>query len=160
MSQSLGIKLSCSRSDSNMLFINQLAQRTTKDGPMDSVEFMRLLLESQQQQNEFLGTASISKTPYQMAPVELTEVKKQIQDLLNNNFIRLSTSTWGALVLLVKKKDGTQRLCIDYRELNEVTIKNKYPLPRINDLFDQLCGATIFSRLDLRPSYHRLKVQA
>ena len=95
-----------------------------------------------------------------MAPVELTEVKKQIQDLLNNNFIRLSTSTWGALVLLVKKKDGTQRLCIDYRELNEVTIKNKYPLPRINDLFYQLCGATIFSRLDLRPSYHRLKVQA
>ena len=160
MSQSLEIKLSCSRSDSNLIFINQLAQRTTEDGPTDSAEFMRLLLESQRQQNEFPSTAPISKTPYQMAPVELTEVKKQIQDLLNNNFIRLSTSTWGALVLLVKKKDGTQRLCIDYRELNEVTIKNKYPLPRINDLFDQLCGATIFFRLDLRPSYHRLKVQA
>ena len=106
------------------------------------------------------GTAPISKAPYRMAPIELAEVKKQIEELLNKGFIRPSTSPWGAPVLLVKKKDGTQRLCIDYRELNKVTIKNKYPLPRIDDLFDQLCGATIFSRLDLRSGYHQLKVKA
>ena len=87
-------------------------------------------------------------------------MKKQIQDLLNKGFIRPSTSPWGAPVLLAKKKDGTQRLCIDYRELNKVTIKNKYPLPRIDDLFDQLYGTTIFSRLDLRSGYHQLKVKA
>ena len=104
------------------------------------------------------GTAPVSKAPYRMAPIELAEVKKQIQELLG--FIRPSTSPWGAPVLLAKKKDGTQRLCIDYRELNKVTIKNKYPLPRIDDLFDQLCGATIFSRLDLRSGYHQLKVKA
>jgi len=95
-----------------------------------------------------------------MAPVELVEVKKQIQDLLSKGFIRPSTSPWEAPVLLVKKKDGSHRLCIDYRELNKVTVKNKYPLPRIDDLFDQLCGATIFSRPDLRSGYHQLKVKA
>ena len=93
----------------------------------------------------FSGTAPISKAPYRMALVELEEVKKQIQDLLSKGFIRPSTSLWGAPVLLAKKKDGSQKLCIDYRELNKVTIKNKYPLPRIDDLFDQLCGATVFS---------------
>ena len=84
------------------------------------------------------GTAPISKPPYRMAPLELEELKKQIQELLDKGFIRPSVSPWGALVLLVKKKDGTLRLCIDYRQLNQVTIKNKYPLPRIDDLFDQL----------------------
>ena len=85
-----------------------------------------------------LGTAPISKPPYIMAPLELEELKKQIQELLDKGFIRPSVSPWGAPVLLVKKKDGTLRLCIDYRQLNQVTIKNKYPLPRIDDLFDQL----------------------
>ena len=80
----------------------------------------------------------ISKAPYQMAPVELRKLKQQLQELLKKKFIRPSYSPWGASVLFVKKKDGSMRMCINYRELNKVTIKNKYPLPSINDLFDQL----------------------
>ena len=88
-----------------------------------------------------LGTSPISMTPHRMAPVELQELKVQLQELLNKGFIRPSTSPWGALVLFAKKKDKTLRLCIDYRQLNRVTIKNRYPLPRFDDLFDQLRGA-------------------
>ena len=105
------------------------------------------------------GTAPISKAPYRMAPAELKELKEQLQDLLDKKFIRPSHSPWGAPVLFVKKKDGSMRLCIDYRELNKVTIKNKYPLPRIEDLFDQLQGAGHFSKIDLRSGYHQLKVK-
>ena len=94
-------------------------------------------------------TAPISKAPYRMAPSELKELKVQLQELLDKGFICPSFSPWGAPVLFVKKKDGTLRLCIDYRELNKVTIKNKYPLPRIDDLFDQLQGAPMFSKIDL-----------
>ena len=89
------------------------------------------------------GTSPISMTPYRMAPVELQELKVQIQELLGKGFIRPSTSPWGASVLVAKKKDKTLRLCIDYRQLNRVTIKNRYPLPRIDDLFDQLRGAQV-----------------
>jgi len=106
------------------------------------------------------GTAPISKAPYRMAPTEMQELKKQIQELEDLGFIRPSTSPWGAPVLFVKKKDGSMRLCIDYRELNKVTIKNKYPLPRIDDLFDQLQGATTFSKIDLRSGYHQLLVRS
>ena len=106
------------------------------------------------------GTAPISKAPYRMAPSELKELKVQLQELLDKGFIRPSFSPWGAPVLFVKKKDGTLRLCIDYRELNKVTIKNKYPLPRIDDLFDQLQGASVFSKIDLRSGYHQLKIKA
>ena len=105
------------------------------------------------------GTAPISKTPYRMAPAELKELKTQLQELLDKGFIRPSFSLWGAPVLFVKKKDGTLRLCIDYRELNRVTVKNKYPLPRIDDLFDQLQGASVFSKIDLRSGYHQLRVR-
>ncbi|KAL5540511.1 hypothetical protein UlMin_046259 [Ulmus minor] len=105
------------------------------------------------------GTAPISKAPYRMAPAELKELQAQLQDLLDKRFIRPSHSPWGAPVLFVKKKDGTLRMCIDYRELNKVTIKNRYPLPRIDDLFDQLKGATIFSKIDLRSGYHQLKIK-
>jgi hypothetical protein len=91
----------------------------------------------------------IYKAPYRMAPAELKELKEQLQDLINRGLIRPSVSPWGAPVLFVKKKDGSMRLCIDYRELNRVTIKNKYPLPRIDDLFDQLKGAKVFSNIDL-----------
>ncbi|KAL5565524.1 hypothetical protein UlMin_027032 [Ulmus minor] len=105
------------------------------------------------------GTAPISKAPYRMAPAELRELQMQLQDLIKKQFIRPSYSPWGAPVLFVKKKDGTMRMCIDYRELNKVTIKNKYPLPRIDDLFDQLRGATTFSKIDLRSGYHQLKVR-
>ncbi|KAL5573969.1 hypothetical protein UlMin_023566 [Ulmus minor] len=105
------------------------------------------------------GISPISKAPYRMAPVELKELKEQLQELLDKKFIRPSYSPWGAPVLFVKKKDGTLRMCIDYRELNKVTIKNKYPLPRIDDLFDQLQGAAIFSKIDLRSGYHQLKIR-
>ncbi|KAL5541347.1 hypothetical protein UlMin_045674 [Ulmus minor] len=105
------------------------------------------------------GTAPISKAPYRMAPAELKELQAQLQDLLDKRFIRPSHSPWGAPVLFVKKKDGTLRMCIDYRELNKVTVKNRYPLPRIDDLFDQLKGATIFSKIDLRSGYHQLKIK-
>jgi hypothetical protein len=90
---------------------------------------------------------------------ELEELKKQIKELLKKGFIRPSSSPWGAPVIFVDKKDGTQRMCVDYRSLNEVTIKNKYPLPRIDDLFDQLRGACVFSKIDLRSGYHQLKIQ-
>ncbi|KAL5538563.1 hypothetical protein UlMin_044881 [Ulmus minor] len=105
------------------------------------------------------GTQPISKAPYRMAPAELQELKKQLQELLDKGFIRPSYSPWGAPVLFVKKKDGTMRMCIDYRELNKVTIKNKYLLPRIDDLFDQLQGAAVFSKIDLRSGYHQLSVR-
>ena len=94
-----------------------------------------------------------------MAPLELKELKLQLQELLDKGFIRPSVSPWGAPVLFVKKKDGTLRLCVDYRQLNKLTVKNKYPLPRIDDLFDQLKGASIFSKIDLRSGYHQLKIK-
>ncbi|CAA7055045.1 unnamed protein product [Microthlaspi erraticum] len=104
------------------------------------------------------GTAPISKTPYRMAPAELAELKKQIEDLLSKGFIRPSVSPWGAPVLFVKKKDGSFRLCIDYRGLNRVTVKNRYPLPRIDELLDQLRGATWFSKIDLASGYHQIPI--
>ena len=94
-----------------------------------------------------------------MAPVELKELKLQLQELLEKGVIRPSISPWGAPVLFVKKKDGTLRLCIDYRQLNKLTIKNKYPLPRIDDSFDQLKGVSIFSKIDLRSRYHQLRIK-
>ena len=98
-------------------------------------------------------------TLHRMAPVELQELKVQLQELLDKGFIKPSTSPWDALVLFVKKKDKILRLCIDYRQLNKVTIKNRYPLPRIDDLFDQLRGARGYSKIDLCTSYHQLRVR-
>ena len=105
------------------------------------------------------STSPISMTPHRMALVELQELKVQIQGLLDKGFIRPSTSPWGAPILFAKKKDKTLRLCIDYRQLNRVTIKNRYPLPRIDDLFDQLRGAWVYSKIDLRTEYHHLRVR-
>jgi hypothetical protein len=105
------------------------------------------------------GTRPISMAPYRMSAVELTELKSQLEDLLDKKFIRPSVSPWGAPVLLVKKKEGTMRLCVDYRQLNKVTIKNRYPLPRIDDLMDQLVGASVFSKIDLRSGYHQIRVK-
>ena len=105
------------------------------------------------------GTSPISMTPHRMAPVELQELRVQLQELLNKGFIRPSTSQWGAPVLFAKKKGKTLRLCIDYRQLNMVTIKNRYPLPRIDDLFDQLRGARVYSKIDLHTGYHQLRVR-
>jgi hypothetical protein len=102
------------------------------------------------------GTSPVSMAPYRMSASELSELKKQLEELIEKKFIRPSVSPWGAPVLLVKKKDGSMRLCIDYRQLNKVTIKNKYPLPRIDDLMDQLVGAKVFSKIDLRSGYHQI----
>jgi hypothetical protein len=92
------------------------------------------------------GTAPISKRPYRIDVKDLGELKKQIEELLEKHFIHPSSSPWGAPVLFVDKKDGSRRMCVDYRSLNEVTIKNKYPLPRIENLFDQMRRAKIFSK--------------
>jgi hypothetical protein len=105
------------------------------------------------------GTAPISKRAYRVSGLELVELKKQIDELSEKGYIRPRISPWDAPVLFVEKKDGTRRMCIEYRTLNEVTIKNKYPLPRIEDLFDQLRGANVFSKIDLRSGYHQLRIQ-
>ena len=94
-----------------------------------------------------------------MAPVELKELKLQLQELLEKGFIRPSVSPWGAIVLFVKKKDDTLWLYVDYRHLNKMTVKNKYLLPRIDDLFDQLKGAGVFSKINLRSGYHQLRIK-
>jgi hypothetical protein len=94
-------------------------------------------------------SAPIYKSPYRMATLDLAELKEHIKELLEKGFIHPSTSLWGAPMIFVPKNDGTQRLCVDYRALNEVTVKNKYPLPRIDDLFDQLHGTCVFSKIDL-----------
>ena len=105
------------------------------------------------------GIALVSRAPYRMAPTELKELKVQLQELLDNGFVRPSVSPWGAPVLFVKNKDGTLRMCIDYRKINKVTVKNKYLLSRIEDLFDQLKGAGVFSKIDLRSRYYQLRVK-
>ncbi|KAI3810834.1 hypothetical protein L1987_20457 [Smallanthus sonchifolius] len=105
------------------------------------------------------GAEPVAKAPYRLAPSEMKELMSQLQELTEKGFIRPSISPWGAPVLFVKKKDGSMRMCIDYRELNKRTVKNKYPLPRIDDLFDQLQGASWFSKIDLRSGYHQLKVR-
>jgi len=105
------------------------------------------------------GTTPISRRAYRMAPKEQAELKSQLQELLQKGFIQPSSSSWGCLALFVKKKDQTLRLCVDYRPLNEVTIKNKYPLHHIDLLFDQLAGAKVFSKIDLRSGYHQIKIK-
>ena len=105
------------------------------------------------------GTSPISITLHRMALIELQELRVQLQELLDKGFIRSSTSPWSAPVLFSKKNDKTLRLCIDYRQLNKVTIKNRYPLLRIDDLFDQLKGARVYSKIDLGTGYHQLRVR-
>jgi hypothetical protein len=105
------------------------------------------------------GTAPIAQRPYRMNPQELEELKKQLANMLSKGLIRPNASPWGSPVLFVDKRDGTIPLCVDYRKLNEVTIKNKYPLPKIEDIFDQLNGAKVFSKINLRTRYHQLKVR-
>jgi hypothetical protein len=102
------------------------------------------------------GAVPVSRTPYRMSTPKLVELKLQLKEMMDKGYIRPSVSPWGGPILFVKNKDGTLRLCIDYRKLNKKTIKNKYPLPRIDDLFDQLRGASIFSNIDLRSGYHQV----
>nr|GEV94828.1 putative reverse transcriptase domain-containing protein [Tanacetum cinerariifolium] len=118
--------------------------------PAQSVEF----------QIDFIpGAAPVARAPYRLAPSEMKELSEQLQELSDKGFIRPSSSPWGAPVLFVKKKDGSFRMCIDYRELNKLIVKNRYPLPRIDDLFDQLQGSNIYSKIDLRSGYHQLRVR-
>ncbi|GJW04235.1 putative reverse transcriptase domain-containing protein, partial [Tanacetum coccineum] len=105
------------------------------------------------------GAAPVARAPYRLAPAEMQELSTQLQELSDRGFIRPSSSPWGAPVLFVKKKDGSFRMCIDYRELNKLTVKNRYPLPRIDDLFDQLQGSRVYSKIDLRSGYHQLRVR-
>jgi hypothetical protein len=118
--------------------------------PDREVEFVIDLLPS---------TAPISKRPYKMSVEELKELKKQLTEVQEVGYIRPSSSPWGAPVLFVQKKDGSQRMCVDYRSLNDVIVKNKYPLPCIEDLFDQMRGARVFSKIDLRSGYHQMKIR-
>ena len=106
-----------------------------------------------------LSATPTSKAPYHLSPTELRELKKQLQKLTESGFIKPSSSPWGVPILFMKKKDGNLRMCINYRMLNSVTIKNKYPLLRIDDLFDQLRGTCVFSKIDLRSGYHQLRIR-
>ncbi|GKF47562.1 putative reverse transcriptase domain-containing protein, partial [Tanacetum coccineum] len=106
------------------------------------------------------GDAPVARAPYRLAHSdEMKELLEQLKELSDKGSIRPSSSPWGALVLFVKKKDGSFQMCIDYRELNNLTVKNRYPLPRIDDLFDQLQGSSVYLKIDLRSGYHQLRVQ-
>ena len=105
------------------------------------------------------GSSPVSRRPYKMSLPEAIELKEQLRQLLEKGFIKPSNSPWGAPVLFQKKKDGTLWLCIDYRGLNLVTVKNKYPIPRIDELLDRLYGAKIFSKLDLRSGYYQIRIK-
>ncbi|GJY81202.1 putative reverse transcriptase domain-containing protein [Tanacetum coccineum] len=118
--------------------------------PTRQVEFQIDLMHS---------TAPVARAPYRLAPSEMKELSDQLKELFDKGFIRLSSSLWGAPVLFVKKKDGSFQMCIDYRELNKLTVKNHYPLPRIDDLYDQLQGSSVYLKIDLRSGYHQLRVR-
>ncbi|GJX23717.1 putative reverse transcriptase domain-containing protein [Tanacetum coccineum] len=118
--------------------------------PIRQVEF---------QINLVLGVAPVARAPYRLAPSKMEELSTQLQELSDKGFIRPSSSPWGAPVLFAKKKDDSFRMCIDYHELNKLTVKNRYPLPRIDDLFDQLQGSSMYSKIDLRSGYHQLRVR-
>ncbi|GKF08702.1 putative reverse transcriptase domain-containing protein, partial [Tanacetum coccineum] len=105
------------------------------------------------------SAAPVAQAPYRLAPSEMKELSEKLKELSDKGFIRPSSLPWGAPVLFVKKKDGSFRMCIDYRELNKLTVKNRYPLPRIANLFDQLQGLSVYSKIDLKSGYHQLRVR-
>ncbi|GKE95822.1 putative reverse transcriptase domain-containing protein [Tanacetum coccineum] len=105
------------------------------------------------------GAAPVARAPYRLTPSEMKELSEQLKELSDKGFLRPSSLPWGAPVLFVKKNDGSFRMCIDYRELNKLTVKNRYPLPRIDDLFDQLQGLSVYSKIDLKSGYHQLRVE-
>ncbi|GJS18955.1 putative reverse transcriptase domain-containing protein [Tanacetum coccineum] len=105
------------------------------------------------------GAAPVARAPYRLAPFEMKELTEQLQELFDKGFIRPSSSPWGAPVLFVKKKDGSFCMCIDYRELNKLTVENRYPVPRVDDLLDQLQGSSVYSKIDLQSGYHQLRVR-
>ncbi|GKA01219.1 putative reverse transcriptase domain-containing protein [Tanacetum coccineum] len=155
------------------LFLAHVTEKKPKEKPLEDVPVIRDFLEvflddlpglPSPRQVEFRidlvpGAAHVACAPYRLAPSEMRELSVQLQELLEKGFIRLSSSPWGALVLFVKKKDGCFRMCIDYCELNKLTFKNHYPLPRIKDLFNQLQGLSMYSKIDMRSGYHQLCIK-
>nr|GEU68453.1 putative reverse transcriptase domain-containing protein [Tanacetum cinerariifolium] len=155
------------------LFLAQVTETVSKEKRVEDVPVIRDFLEvfpedlpglSPPRQVEFHidlipGATPVARAPYRLAPSELKELSEQLKELSEKGFIRPSSLPWGAPVLFVKKKDGSFRMCIDYRELNKLTIKNKYPLPRIDDLFEQLQGSSVYSKIDLRFGYHQLRIR-
>ncbi|GJR88741.1 putative reverse transcriptase domain-containing protein [Tanacetum coccineum] len=155
------------------LFLAQVNQKELKEKLLGDVPVIRDFLEvfpnefpglPPPKQVEFridliLGATPVAHAPYRLTPYEMKELSKQLQELSEKGFIRPSSSPWGAPVLFVKKKDGSFQICIDYRELNKLTIKNVYPLPRIDDLFDQLQGSSVYSKIDLWSGYHQLRIR-
>jgi hypothetical protein len=131
-------------------FPDMLLEELTELPPDRDVEFVIELMP---------GAGPVAKSLYQMSSDELDELKKQLKKLLEQGFVRPSASPWGSPVLFVEKKYGTKRICIDYRMLNSMTIKNKYPLPRVEDLLDRLKKAKFFSKIDLRSGYHQMKIR-
>nr|GFC38244.1 putative reverse transcriptase domain-containing protein [Tanacetum cinerariifolium] len=103
------------------------------------------------------GAAPVARAPYRLAPSEMKKLSGHLKELSDKGFIRPSFTHWGAPVLFVKKKDGSFRMCIDYQELNKLTVKNRYPLPKIDNLFDQLQGSSVYSKINLRSGYHQLR---
>ncbi|GJX30832.1 putative reverse transcriptase domain-containing protein [Tanacetum coccineum] len=135
--------------------------RVIGERPEEKMRHLRSAKTKEQKQEEIVlvpRAIPVAKSPYRLAPSKMEEFSGQLKELQDKGFIRPSSSPWGAPVLFVKKKDGSFRMCIDYRELNKLTIKNRYPLPRIDDLFDQLQGSQYFSKIDLRSGYHQLRV--
>nr|GEX43066.1 putative reverse transcriptase domain-containing protein [Tanacetum cinerariifolium] len=119
----------------------------------------RMIAEPGDGERDVPGAAPVARVPYRLAPSRMKDLSEQLKELSDKGFIRHSSSPWGAPVLFVKKKDGSFRMCIDYRELNKLTVKNRYPLPRIDDLFDQLQGSSVYSKIDLRSGHHQLRVR-
>ncbi|GKA54547.1 putative reverse transcriptase domain-containing protein [Tanacetum coccineum] len=136
------------------LFLAQVTEQESKEKRLEDVPVIRDFLEVFPEELPGLPPPRQVEFP----PSEMKELSKQLQELSEKGFIRPSSSPWGAPVLFVKKKDGSFRMCIDYRELNKLTIKNRYPLPRIDDLFDQLQGSSVYSKIDLRSGYHQLRI--
>ncbi|GJV00607.1 putative reverse transcriptase domain-containing protein [Tanacetum coccineum] len=155
------------------LFLAHVIENKSKEKRMEDVPVIRDFLEvfpeelpglPPLRQVEFQidlvpGAAPIARAPYRLAPSKMKELSVQLQELLDKGFIRLSSSPWGAPVLFIKKKDRSFRMCIDYRKLNKLTVNNRYPLSRINDLFDQLQGSSVYSKIDLRSGYHQLRIK-
>nr|GEY70335.1 reverse transcriptase domain-containing protein [Tanacetum cinerariifolium] len=158
--------------DGNLVFIAQVMEKKSDEKRLKNIpvvrEFPDVFLEELPglppvRQVEFQidlipEAAHVARAPYRLAPSEMQELSNQLQELADRGFIRPSTSPWGAPVLFVKKKDGSFRICIDYRELNKLTVKNRYLLPRIDDLFDQLQGSSVYSKIDLRSGYHQMRI--
>ncbi|GJU68707.1 putative reverse transcriptase domain-containing protein [Tanacetum coccineum] len=155
------------------LFLAHVTEKKSKEKRLEDVPVIRDFLEvfsedflglPPPRQVEFRidlvsGAAPVARAPYRLAPFKMRELSVQLQELLEKGFIRPCSSLWGAPVLFVKNKDGSFRICIDYRELNKLTVKNRYPLPRIDDLFDQLQGSSVYSKIDLRSGYHQLRIK-